>query len=120
MKILLTILCGLMILLSGGCVVAIGGSGLNMIVLLNLLIIVPNILMILAMYGLSTPMRPVFILLAIADLVIALLVGGLTIMYSAGDGQVFGFGLLISGAFLLKAFLTWSASRQLAQGRSDV
>ncbi len=114
MKIVLTILCGLMILLSGGCVISVGG-GMDAIGLINLAVIVPNALLIAAMYGYSGPMRPVFIGLAITDIVIALVLGGLTVSLAGPDLQVLWLGLLITFAFLLKGGLTWSMSNKLKQ-----
>ncbi len=112
MKVVLTILCGLMILLSGGCVIA-GGGGMDAIGLINLVVIVPNALLIAAMYGFSGSMRPVFIGLAIADIALALLLGGLTVALAGTDVEMLWLGLLITFAFLLKGGLTWSMSNKL-------
>ena len=106
MKVLLTILCGLMILLSGGCFLALGGTS-NPFSLINLLIIVPNILVIAALYGLSNPVRPVFIALAVVDFLVALIIGGLALSAASGDVQLQLLGLLIAGVFVLKGVLTW-------------
>lgn len=111
MKVVLTILCSLMILLAGGCVIMTAGSGMGVIGLINLLIIVPNALMIAAIYGFSGPMRPVFIAFAIVDVAVALLVGGLTLSVAGSDEQILFIGLLITFAFLLKAGLSWRFRR---------
>ncbi len=100
-----------MILLAGGCVVATAGSGMGVIGLINLLIIVPNALMIAAIYGFSGPMRAVFVTFAVIDVAVALLVGGLTLSLPGGDQGVVFIGLLITFAFLLKAGLSWRFRR---------
>jgi hypothetical protein len=114
-KVLLTILCGLMILFSGGCFLALGGTG-NPFALVNLLILVPNILVIAALYGLSNPIRPVFIALAVVDFLVALIIGGLALATSGTNIQVQLIGLLIAIAFVAKGVFTWSVSNRSRTG----
>ncbi len=111
MKVLLTILCGLMILFSGGCFLALGGA-MNPFSLINLLILVPNILVIAALYGMSNPIRPVFIALAVVDFLVALIIGGLALSAGGTNLQVQLTGLLIATAFLLKGVFTWSIANK--------
>lgn len=113
MKVLLTIFCGLAILLAGGCVL-LTGRELGPIGLLNFAIIVPNALMIAAMYGLSGPMRPVFITFALIDIGLALLVM-VVALSEPSDQTVMTFAVLIAALFVAKAVLTFKVSGRLRE-----
>jgi hypothetical protein len=112
MKVILTIFSGLMALFTGGCGLLLGGS-LGLVSLILLGIAALNLLMILAMYGYTGPMRPAFITLIVADLVVA---GGLLLLGFVGsisDPSVLPLAMLLAGAFLVKAGLSYGVMRQL-------
>ena len=112
MKVFLTILCGLMVLLAGGCTLAIGsGGGIVSLVLAG--IVALNVLMIAAMYGYSGPMRPAFITLAVADVLVAIGVMALALSLSVNDAATIQLAALIAAGFLLKAGLTWAMQRRM-------
>jgi hypothetical protein len=114
MKILLTILCGVMILSAGGCVVMAGGQA-GIITIVLSAIVVLNALMIAAMYGLAGPMRPAFMTLAVVDVLVAIAVMGLALSFSVNDAGIIPLAGLIAAGFLLKAGLSWAIQRRLGE-----
>ena len=111
MKVLLSILCGTIILFVGGCVVTLGGDG-GLLAAVSWGIVVLNALMIAAMWGISGPLRPVFIGMAVIDVAVAMLLGGLTLTYAGSDPDMLRWGLLTALAFLVKAGLSVAVSRR--------
>ena len=112
MKIVLSILCGTIILFVGGCVFTLGGDG-GLLAAVSWGIVVLNALMIAAMWGVSGPLRPVFIGMAVVEVAAALLLGGLTLTYAGGDQDMLRWGLLTALAFLVKSALSVAVSRQV-------
>jgi hypothetical protein len=112
MKVLLSILCGTIIVFVGGCVVTLAGDG-GWLSIIAWTVVVLNVLMITAMWGVSGPMRPVFIGMAVIDLAVALVLGGVTLTYAGGDPDMLRWGLLTALAFLVKAGLSVAVSRQV-------
>ena len=112
MKVLLSILCGTIILFVGGCVVTLAGDGWWLAVI-SWGVVALNVLMIAAIWGISGPMRPLFIGMAILDVAVALMLGGLTLTYAGSDPDMLRWGLLTAAAFLVKAGLSVAVSRQV-------
>lgn len=105
MKIVLTILCGLMALFGGGCALMIA-NGAGTITLLPLAILIFNALILFALWGWKTPWRPAFYILGIIDLLIA---AGFAIAVAASgrDAQYIAVPFLMAAAvFALKGALT--------------
>ncbi len=111
MKVLLTILCGTVILFVGGCVMSFGSGG-GPIVWASWGIAGVNLLMIAAMWGIAGPMRPLFVAMAVIDVALALGLG-FVVMTDAGTGaELMAWGFGIVGAFLVKGALSyWVAKR---------
>lgn len=111
MKILLSILCGTIILFVGGCVMSFGGDA-GPIAWLSWAIVAVNLLMITAMWGLAGPMRVLFVVMAIADFALAALFAVLLAIYSSNSAEEMQFGLLAIAAFALKGGLSLAVSRR--------
>lgn len=111
MKVLLSILCGTVILFVGGCVMSFGSGG-GPIIWASWAVVVVNLLMIAAMWGLSGRMRALFVGMAVLDLAVALLAGGVTLYNAGTDGELLFWGLLAALAFLVKAGLSYKMSRR--------
>ena len=119
MKILLAILCAVMLLFGGGCAVTFlsffgndsGGAGL--LVLIPLTVFVLNLLILIALFGWSNPWRPAFYILAVIDIIVAVLalidVAGLLM----GAPGMAPWALLTAAGFGLKGWLTWAYVRGL-------
>lgn len=109
MKVMLAILCSVMLLFGGGCVIALGAFhvGAGGLTFIPLAIAVFNAIVLAAIFGWSNPWRPVFYMLAVADVIIA---GGTIfayLAYSANDTSVLPWALAMAVGFGLKGFLTW-------------
>ena len=111
MKILLSILCGTVILFVGGCVVSFGGDA-GPIAWLSWGVVIVNLLLIAATWGLTGPLRPLFIIMGVVDLGVALVLGVVTISDSHLDPGLMAWGLAIAAAFLVKALLSFAAARR--------
>jgi len=110
MKIILTIMCGAIILFGGGCVLVLASAGLGagggLLILLPLAIVVLNLVVLAALYGWADmPAWPLY-LLACIDFVLA--VGtGVTTLYliqDSGGSSLLGFVPVAIAA--LKGYLT--------------
>lgn len=112
MKVLLSILCGTIILFVGGCVITLGSSG-GLLAIVCWGIVALNALMIAVMWGISGPLRPLFYVMASADVAVALILGGLTLAYSGNDKQMLQWGLLAAVAFLVKAGLSVAVAKRV-------
>ena len=111
MKILLSILCGIIVLFVGGCVMSLGGGG-GPIIWASWAIVIANLLLIAAMWGMPGPMRALFIAMAVLDVAVALLLGGVVLAESGSDPGLLFWGLLIAVAFLVKAGFSYKMSRR--------
>ncbi len=111
MKVLLSILCGTVILFVGGCVMSLGSGG-GPIIWASWAVVIANLLMIAAMWGMPGQMRALFIGMAVLDLGVALLAGGVTLFNSGTDRELLFWGLLVALAFLVKAGLSYKMSRR--------
>lgn len=112
MKIILSILCGTVILFIGGCAVTLGGEG-GPIVWASWAIVLANLSMIVAIWGMPSRIRPLFIGMAVLDVVVALLLGGATLFNSGTDRELLFWGLLVAFAFLAKAGLSYMISKRI-------
>jgi hypothetical protein len=113
MKVLLIILCAIMLLFSGGCVIFLGGSvgGLSLI---PLGVAVLNGFALAAIFGWAKATRAVFYILVVLD---AIAVVGLSVAwaaYGANDPTIVPWGLLLIGGFALKGLLTWLHVKSVA------
>ena len=111
MKILLSILCGTVILFVGGCVMSFGGDA-GPIAWASWAIVIVNLLLIAAIWGLTGPMRPLFVIMGVVDVGVALVLGVLTISESGRDKELLVWGLAAAAAFLVKALLSFAAARR--------
>ena len=112
MRILLSILCGTVILFVGGCVMSFG-SDAGPIAWLSWAIVAVNLVMIAAMWGLAGPMRPLFIAMAVLDLGLALIIGGLALSESGSDRDLLFWGLVAALAFAVKAALSFAVAKRV-------
>ena len=111
MKVLLSILCGTVILFVGGCVMSFASGG-GPIIWASWAVVVVNLLMIAAMWGFSGRLRALFIGMAVLDLAVALLAGGVTLYNAGTDDELLFWGLLTALAFLVKAGLSYVISKR--------
>ena len=112
MKVLLSILCGTVILFVGGCVMSLGSGG-GPIAWASWGVVGVNLLMIIAMWGLSGPMRPLFIAMAVLDVAVALVIGGVTVSEAGSDKDLLFWGLVAALAFALKAGLSFAVAKRV-------
>lgn len=119
MKILLAILCGLMVLFAGGCaLIFVSGAGYNGMFQSVPAAAIPggiaalNVLVLIALFGTSQPHRWAFYVLAVLDVIVVLVLGGMWLSYGLHDEEVNLLGGLICGAFALKAALTFVFARR--------
>ena len=83
------------------------GSGGGPIIWASWAIVIANLLMIAAMWGMPGQMRALFIAMAVLDVAVALLLGGVVLAESGSDPGLLLWGLLIAAAFLVKAGLSY-------------
>ena len=117
MKIILTILCGLMVLFAGGCTILAGAAGPLAIVPAGLVVL--NVLVLGAMHGFANPRKWVFYTLAILDV---LAVMGLMIAWSSlgmTDDQLNILAVLLVAAFTVKAALTFVMGNRAIEARPE-
>lgn len=113
MKILLTILCGLMVLFAGGCaLLLVGGSGFGGMFQSVPFALIPggiavlNLAVLGAMWGIAKPSRAVFITLMVLDALVVLIVLVTWGAFGLADSQVNMLAGLTAGAFAAKGLLT--------------
>jgi hypothetical protein len=105
-KVLLSILCATVILFIGGCVMTIGQDG-GAIAWTSWAIVGVNLLMITAIWGVTGPLRPLFIGMGGVDAVVAFIIAGATLFNAGNDQEVLRWGLLIAVAFVGKSLLSF-------------
>lgn len=110
MKVILVGLCLLMVLFSGGCVVAVGSS-VGSVGLIPLGVLVLNSLILAAVFGWVTPSAAVFYTLVTIDFVVAAGFFIATVGFGMTEPSILGLGLALAGGFALKGALTLSYIR---------
>jgi hypothetical protein len=110
MKVLLVGLCLLMVLFSGGCVVAFGSGG-GIVGLIPLGVLVLNGLILAAIFGWATPAPGVFYTLTVMDFIVATGLLIATLGFGMSDQSILVLGLVLAGGFALKGVLTLSYIR---------
>lgn len=111
MKIILTILCGLMILFAGGCSILALMAG--PLALVPAGVVVLNVLVLGAMYGFANPRRWVFNTLAIIDALVVIILLILWSSFGATDQQTNIFAVLLVAAFAVKGALTYAMAKRM-------
>ena len=114
MKIILTILCGLMILFAGGCTVLAGAAGLVAIIPAG--VVVLNGLVLGAMYGFASPAKWAFNTLAILDGLAVILLTVAWLSFGMTDNGLNILALLLISAFAVKGALTYATGSRIAAG----
>ena len=115
MKIILTILCGLMILFAGGCTVLAGAAGPVAIIPAG--VVVLNVLVLGVMYGLAKPAKWVFYTLAILDGLAVILLTIAWFSFGMTENELNILALLLISAFTVKGALTFvMGSKIVAEG----
>ena len=110
MKVLLVGLCLLMVLFSGGCVVAFGSGG-GVVGLIPLGVLILNGLILAAIFGWATPTLWVFNTLTVIDFIVATGLLIATFGFGTSDQTILQLGLALAGGFALKGALTLSYIR---------
>ncbi|MEI8178982.1 hypothetical protein [Aestuariivirga sp.] len=119
MKIILGIICGLVVLFAGGCAVMLlasqmsGDSGVGALALIPGGIAALNVLVLLALFGRSQPQRWAFYVLAVLDVVGAIIMAMFWSSISFQVGDIWTIALPVMAVLLLKAVLTVLVARQL-------
>ena len=113
MKILLTILCGLMVLFAGGCaLLLVGGSGFGGMFQSVPFALIPggiavlNLAVLGAIWGFAKPSRAAFITLMVLDALVVLIILVTWASFGLADSQVNMLAGLTAGAFAAKGLLT--------------
>ena len=114
MKIVLTILCGLMILFAGGCTILAGAAGLVAIIPAG--VVVLNVLVLGAMYGFANPAKWVFYTLAILDGLVVILLTIAWLSFGMAENELNILALLLISAFAVKGALTYATGSGIAAG----
>ncbi len=121
MKILLAILCGLMALFAGGCALMfLTGAGYNGMFQSIPGAIIPggiaalNVLVLIALFGTSNRRRWPFYVLAALDVIVVLGLFAMWAGYGFQHRETNMLGILVCGAFTLKAALTLLTVRRMA------
>jgi hypothetical protein len=115
MKVLLTILCGIMLLFSGGCVVVLMGNtgfAAGPLILIPAAIAILNLLVVTALWGFSRPRRGVFMALAALDLIVVGLMIALWSQLGASSGSDNTLAFLLVAGLATKGLLTFFYSRK--------
>ena len=110
MKIILTILCGLMILFAGGCSIFALMAG--PLALIPAGIVVLNVLVLGAMYGFANPRRWAFITLAILDALATIVLLIVWSSFGTSDDQTNIFAVLLIVALAVKGALTYAMANK--------
>ena len=113
MKVLLSILCGLIVLFTGGCaLLAIGGVGITGVLTSGPLALIPggiaalNIMVLAALWGFGKPNKAVFVTLVVLDALVVVALAAAWTSVGGGDGELNVLASLIIAAFAVKGLLT--------------
>ena len=112
MKIILTILCGAVILFVGGCVATLGGDG-GPIAVASWIVVGINLLLIAGMWALPGKLRPLFIVMALVDFGVALMLVWPIVLETGMDPEFRFWIMLPAAAFLAKGILSLKVSRKV-------
>jgi hypothetical protein len=112
MKIILTILCGLMILFAGGCTILAGAAG--QVAIIPAGVVVLNVLVLGAMYGFASPAKWAFYTLAILDGLAIILLTIAWLSFGMTENGLNILGLLLISAFAVKGALTFVMGSKIA------
>lgn len=114
MKILLTILCGLMVLFAGGCaLLGLASAAPFHLLQGSALALIPagiaglNILVLGALWGFAKPNRGIFITLVVLDAIVVVIFALSWSWFGLEDPGINLFAAGIIGAFTIKGLLTW-------------
>ena len=121
MKTILGIICGLVVLFAGGCAIVllvsqVTDSGAAALALIPGAIAALNVLILMALYGKSTPQRWAFYVLAALDVAGAVIMGMFWNSFSFQVGDIWTIAVPVMAVLLLKAVLTVLVARQLPSG----
>ena len=111
MKIILTILCGLMALFAGGCTVLAGAAG--PLALIPAGVVVLNVLVLGAMYGFANPRKWAFLTLAVLDGLAVILLAIPWFSFGMTDSQLNGLAVLLISAFAVKGAMTYAMAKRI-------
>ena len=120
MKVLLSILCGLMVLFAGGCaLLLVSGSGYNGMFQSVPFALIPggiavlNLALLGAMWGFAKPSKAAFITLILLDALVVLIVLIAWGSFGLADSEVNMLAGLTAGAFAAKGLLTGAVLREV-------
>ena len=111
MKIILTILCGAVILFVGGCVITLGDGG--PVAVASWIVVGINLLLIAGMWALPGKLRPLFIVMALVDFGVALMLIWPIVLETGMDPEFRFWIMLPAAAFLAKGILSLKVSRKV-------
>ncbi len=114
MKILLIILCAVMLLFSGGCVIVLGGN-VGPLSLLPLAVAVLNGVVLAAVFGWMKASPVAFYSLVVLDAIVVGGVGIALVGFGPAETGIVPLGLLLMAGFALKGLLTWFYVKSLNQ-----
>jgi hypothetical protein len=114
MKILLTVLCAIMVLFSGGCVVMLGGN-VGPLSLIPLGVAVLNGLVLAVIFGWAKAAPGAFYTLVVLDVIVVVGLTIATFSFGASDASIYPWGFLLVAGFALKGLLTWLYLKSINQ-----
>ena len=113
MKVLLSILCGLIGLFAGGCtLLALSGAGLSGVLASGPLMLIPaavailNVMVLAALWGFARPNRGVLVTLLVLDVLFVLALLATWASMGGGDRDMNILAVLLIGGFAAKGLLT--------------
>lgn len=113
MKVLLSILCGLIVLFAGGCtLLAVSGAGLSGALVSGPLLVIPaavailNVMVLAALWGFATPNRGILVTLLVLDVLVVLALAATWASLGGGDRDMNILAVLLVGGFAAKGLLT--------------
>ncbi|PZF76021.1 hypothetical protein DK847_15365 [Aestuariivirga litoralis] len=120
MKIILGIICGLVVLFAGGCALLLvfaefTDSGAAPLALIPGGIAALNVLVLMALFGRSQPQRWAFYVLAVLDVIGAIVMAILWSSISFQVSDIWTLAVPVIGVLLLKAVLTVLVARKLPE-----
>ena len=106
MKVLLSILCGLIVLFAGGCtLLAVSGAGLSGALVSGPLLVIPaavailNVMVLAALWGFATPNRGILVTLLVLDVLVVLALAATWVSLGGGDRDMNILAVLLVGGF---------------------